>query len=56
MSYALDTLGADGVVLPSNQNGVYVGDPLGRLLYAEMDRRGIVCFVYPTIPPYLPGG
>jgi predicted TIM-barrel fold metal-dependent hydrolase len=56
MSYALDTLGADGVILLSNQNGVYVGDPLGEPLYAEMDRRGVVCFVHPTIPPYLPGG
>ena len=56
MSYALDTLGADGVILLSHQNGVYVGDPLGEPLYAEMDRRGVVCFVHPTIPPYLPDG
>jgi predicted TIM-barrel fold metal-dependent hydrolase len=56
MAYALDTLGADGVILLSHQNGVYVGDPKGEPLYAEMDRRGVVCFVHPTIPPYLPGG
>lgn len=56
MAYALDTLGADGVVLLSHQNGVYVGDPRGEPLYAEMDRRGTVCFIHPTIPPYLPGG
>ncbi len=42
MSHALDTLGADGVVLLSHQNGVYVGDPACEPLYAEMDRRGVV--------------
>jgi predicted TIM-barrel fold metal-dependent hydrolase len=56
MAYALDELGADGVILLSHQNGVYVGDPRGEPLYAELDRRGTVCFVHPTIPPYLPGG
>jgi predicted TIM-barrel fold metal-dependent hydrolase len=56
MTYALDALGADGLILLSHQNGVYVGDPRGEALYAEMDRRGVVCFVHPTIPPYLPGG
>jgi predicted TIM-barrel fold metal-dependent hydrolase len=56
MSHALDTLGADGVVLLSHQNGVYVGDPACEPLYAEMDRRRVVCFVHPTIPPYFPDG
>ena len=56
MTYALDALGADGVILLSHQNGVYVGDPRGEPLYTEMDRRGVVCFVHPTIPPYLPDG
>ena len=56
MSHALDTLGADGVVLLSHQNGVYVGDPVCEPLYAEMDRRRVVCFVHPTIPAYFPAG
>jgi predicted TIM-barrel fold metal-dependent hydrolase len=56
MSHALDTLGADGVVLLSHQNGVYVGDPACEPLYAEMDRRGVVCFIHPTIPAYFPAG
>jgi predicted TIM-barrel fold metal-dependent hydrolase len=56
LSHALDTLGADGVVLLSHQNGVYVGDPACEPLYAEMDRRGVVCFVHPTIPAYFPDG
>jgi len=56
LSHALDTLGADGVVLLSHQNGVYVGDPVCEPLYAEMDRRGVICFVHPTIPAYFPAG
>jgi len=56
MSHALDALGADGVVLLSHQNGVYVGDPACEPLYAEMDRRGVVCFIHPTIPAYFPAG
>ena len=56
MTHALDVLHADGVILLSHQNGVYVGDPHCEPLYAEMDRRGVVCFVHPTIPPYLPDG
>jgi predicted TIM-barrel fold metal-dependent hydrolase len=56
MSHALDTLGADGVVLLSHQNGIYVGDPACEPLYAEMDRRGVVCFIHPTIPAYFPAG
>ncbi|HEY2136700.1 MAG TPA: amidohydrolase family protein, partial [Xanthobacteraceae bacterium] len=56
MNYALDVLGADGVILLTHQNGSYVGDPAGEPLYAEMDRRATVCFVHPTIPAYFPAG
>jgi predicted TIM-barrel fold metal-dependent hydrolase len=56
MEHALDTLGADGVILLSHQNGVYVGDPACEPLYAEMDRRGVACFIHPTIPAYFPAG
>ena len=55
-AYALDVLGADGIILLSHQNGVYVGDPRYRPVYAELHRRRAVVFVHPTIPPYLPGG
>jgi 6-methylsalicylate decarboxylase len=51
---ALDTLGADGLILLSNQNGVYVGDRRLDPLYAELDRRGAIVFIHPTIPPYVP--
>ena len=56
MAYALDVLRADGVILLSHQNGVYVGDPRYRPVYDEMNRRGAIVFIHPTIPPYLPGG
>jgi predicted TIM-barrel fold metal-dependent hydrolase len=49
--YALDELGADGVVVESNHRGMYLGDPLLDPLYQELDRRGTVVFVHPTSPP-----
>jgi predicted TIM-barrel fold metal-dependent hydrolase len=54
MTRALDKLGADGIILLSNQNGVYVGDRRLDPLYAELDRRGAIVFIHPTIPPYMP--
>jgi 6-methylsalicylate decarboxylase len=51
--YALDELGADGLVFESNHRGMYLGDPLLDPLYQELDRRGTVLFVHPTLPPYL---
>ena len=54
MEYALDTLRADGVILLSNQNGFYVGDPTFEPLYAEMNRRSVAVFVHPASPAYAP--
>ncbi|TXC96853.1 amidohydrolase family protein [Streptomyces sp. ISID311] len=55
--YALDTLGADGVVLMSNAHGRYLGDPDFAPLWAELDRRHANVFIHPTQPPMpmLPG-
>jgi predicted TIM-barrel fold metal-dependent hydrolase len=53
MEYALDALHADGVILLSNQNGVYVGDRRGEALYAEMDRRGVAAFIHPARPSFV---
>ncbi|GAA1541446.1 amidohydrolase family protein [Dactylosporangium maewongense] len=51
-AYALDTLGADGIVVESNHHGMYLGD--GRLepLWEDLDRRGALVFVHPTSPPH----
>ncbi|AQW50673.1 amidohydrolase family protein [Streptomyces violaceusniger] len=56
-AHALDTLGADGIVLMSNAHGRYLGDPDFEPLWAEIDRRGATVFVHPAQPPMplLPG-
>ena len=48
--YALDELGADGVVLETNHHGVYLGDAKLDGLYAELNRRRAVVFIHPTSP------
>ncbi|MFF0739040.1 amidohydrolase family protein [Streptomyces sp. NPDC004111] len=55
--YALDVLGADGVVLMSNAHGKYLGDPDLEPLWAELDRRAANVLVHPAQPPMelLPG-
>ena len=55
--FALDTLGADGVVLLANTQGRYLGEPDDEPLLAELNRRGAVLFVHPsTLPgPAIPG-
>ncbi|GAB2731281.1 amidohydrolase family protein [Kitasatospora kifunensis] len=56
-AYALDELHADGVVLMSNAEGRYLGDPAFEPLWAELDARAAVVFIHPTetAMPMLPG-
>ncbi|TYB60567.1 amidohydrolase [Nonomuraea sp. PA05] len=51
--YALDTLGAEGVLLLTHVNGRYIGDKSFEPLFSELDRRRAVLFVHPQ---FLPGG
>lgn len=55
LAHALDELGLDGVVLLSNYDGYYLGDPRFDRLFAELDRRQTVVFVHPQSPPAAPG-
>jgi predicted TIM-barrel fold metal-dependent hydrolase len=52
-AYALDVLKADGVILLTNQNGIYIGDPRADALYAELDRRRANVFVHPARPSFV---
>lgn len=48
---AMDELGAKGVVVETNVEGVYLADPRFEPFLAELDRRGAALFVHPTSPP-----
>jgi 6-methylsalicylate decarboxylase len=50
LSYALDALHMDGVVLLASVGDVYLGDPRLEPLFAELDRRRAVVFVHPNVP------
>ena len=51
LSYALDDLALDGVVLFSNSRGVYLGDARFRPLFDELQRRKALVFVHPNASP-----
>ena len=49
--YALDELGAAGVILLANTHGEYLGAPALQELFAELDDRRSVVFVHPNALP-----
>jgi 6-methylsalicylate decarboxylase len=51
MKYALDVLKLDGVVLFTNSNGIYLGDPSLKPLFDELQRRQTVVYVHPNASP-----
>jgi predicted TIM-barrel fold metal-dependent hydrolase len=51
LSYALDVLGLDGLVLFTNSNGVYLGDTSLEPVFEELERRKAVVFVHPNPSP-----
>lgn len=50
IDYAFDTLDADGVVVMTNHEGRYPGDPIFAAVFAELDSRKAKVFVHPTTP------
>lgn len=51
LEYALDDLGHDGVVLLTDIEGCYLGDPEYEELFAELDRRNALVFIHPHDDP-----
>jgi predicted TIM-barrel fold metal-dependent hydrolase len=51
LEHAFGVLGAAGVILLANTHGRYLGDPADEPLLAELDRRGAVVFVHPSVLP-----
>jgi hypothetical protein len=41
----------DGIILPTNVGGHYLGDPLFDELFSELNRRKAVVFIHPIDPP-----
>jgi len=50
LEYALDVLKLDGVILSSNYEGYYLGDPRFDELFSELNRRKAVVFIHPDTP------
>lgn len=51
LKYAIGVLKLDGVVLLSNYDGYYLGDPRFDKLFTELDRLKTVVFIHPVTPP-----
>jgi len=51
VSYALDVLKLDGVVLFTNAQGIYLGDQRMKPLFNELQRRKATVFIHPNASP-----
>src|SRR5262249_28131626 len=51
LSYVIDVLRLDGLVLFTNSNGVHLGDAALEPVFRELERRGAVVFVHPNPSP-----
>ena len=51
LEHAIDKLKFDGIVLPTNVGGYYLGAPKFDELFYELNRRKAVVFIHPIDPP-----
>lgn len=51
LEYALGTLNADGVILLTNYDGRYLGDPAFEPVMDALERHNAPVFIHPTAPP-----
>jgi predicted TIM-barrel fold metal-dependent hydrolase len=51
LSYSLDVLKLDGVVLFTNSQGIYLGDQRMKPLFHELQRRKTTVFIHPNASP-----
>lgn len=49
--YAVEQLGADGVVFMTSYRNVWIGDPAFEEVYAVMNDKKLPAFVHPVVPP-----
>ncbi len=54
VAHAFDLLGADGVIVPTNVYGRYLGDPAFDALFDELNRRQATVLVHPSELPAAP--
>ena len=52
VEFALDTLGAQGIIVFTSYEGRYLGDEHFNPLFEELDRRGAIVFIHPNMPSY----
>ncbi|AJQ25597.1 amidohydrolase family protein [Pelosinus fermentans] len=54
IQYAIDVLHADGFTLPTNTQGVYLGNPCLDPLFEELNKRKAVVVLHPNMPSAVP--
>jgi 6-methylsalicylate decarboxylase len=54
IEYAFDVLHADGVTMPTNALGVYLGNPVLDPIFKELNRRKTVISIHPVKPAAVP--
>ncbi len=56
LNFAYDVLGADAVKLPSNADGLYLGDEKYDPLFEKLNETKAVVILHPTAPKAIPSG